>query len=173
MAAVLPFLPYIIGAVGAVAGSQSEAAALKHNAKLGDMQAVQAGNVAAAREEVVRREADQVLGSQAAAYAQSGGGMGGSAADVMRQSAVNAELDALTTRYEGELQAWGFRAGADQDRFTAGAVKQAGAFKAAGSLLSGYGNYTGKQTSNTQPSATGTKVRLGPGVVVGGFNPGI
>lgn len=60
-----------------------------------------------AREEQSRREARQLLGSQRAAIAQSGVGFGGSSADIIKQSTMNAELDALNIRYAGDLERMG------------------------------------------------------------------
>jgi hypothetical protein len=55
-------------------------------------------------EEQQRRESRQLLGAGRAAIAQSGIAMTGSAADIMKQSATNAELDALNIRYAGTLE---------------------------------------------------------------------
>lgn len=62
------------------------------------------GQQASQAEEQQRREARQLLGAGRAAVAQSGIAMTGSAADIMKQSATNAELDALNIRYAGTLE---------------------------------------------------------------------
>jgi hypothetical protein len=62
---------------------------------------------AAANEDRVRAGNAQKLGSQRAAAVQSGfDPNSGSIAQLQQQSAGNAELDALTTRYQGRLNAW-------------------------------------------------------------------
>jgi hypothetical protein len=63
-----------------------------------------AGQQTSQAEEQQRREARQLLGAGRAAVAQSGLAMTGSAADIMKQSATNAELDALNIRYAGTLE---------------------------------------------------------------------
>lgn len=57
-----------------------------------------------ADEQAQRREGRQVIGRQAAAMAESGGGQD---EGLLRQSAVMAELDALNIRYAGNLKAAG------------------------------------------------------------------
>lgn len=63
--------------------------------------------VADAKEESIRRSTSQALGEQRAAAAQSGfDPSSGSIVKLQQQSAGEAELDALTARYEGQLNAW-------------------------------------------------------------------
>lgn len=130
-----------IQAIGAIQqGKSAQSAANANAANLEQTAAIERAQ-ANQREEAKRRETRQVLGLQRAAFAQSGGGLGGSAADVMQQSAVNAELDALTLRYEGDLRARGMEAEASQERFSGKVAKRAGYFNAAGSILSGAAQY--------------------------------
>jgi hypothetical protein len=103
---------------------------------------------AGAREELQRRRAGQVLGEQRAAFAQAGTGTGGSAADVMAQSLVNAELDALTLRYEGEMRARGQEIVSTQKTAEAASLgaaassaRRTGGIKALGTVLGGVGGY--------------------------------
>lgn len=133
-----------VSAVGGIQQAQAAKGAAGYNAALLEQNAVAERQQAAAREEAKRRETSMILGKQAAAFAQSGGGLGGSAADVMRQSSINAELDALTLRYEGDLRARGMEANAAQERYAGGSAATAGYLGAAGSILSGaarYGEY--------------------------------
>jgi hypothetical protein len=95
------------------------------------------------REEAQRRQARQVLGTQAAAFAQSGGGSGGSAADVMKQSATNAELDSLMIRYESDLKSKGLKNQAAGEVYAGKVAKQAGYYGAVNSVLSGGSTYAG------------------------------
>jgi len=63
--------------------------------------------VANANEERIRQRSSQELGAQRAAAAESGfDPNSGSLAALQQQSAGNAELDALTERYKGQLNAW-------------------------------------------------------------------
>lgn len=60
-----------------------------------------------ANEERVRANSAQQLGQQRASAVQSGfDANSGSLATVQSQSAGNAELDALTQRYKGQINAW-------------------------------------------------------------------
>lgn len=134
-----------INALGAIQQGNSARRAADYNAAMAEQNAAVELQQAGQREEAKRREARMILGSQRAAFAQSGGGMGGSAADVMQQSAINAELDALTLRYEGVLRARGLQAEAASERFAGKQAQRQGYMQAAGSILSGAGSYMGYQ----------------------------
>ena len=105
----------------------------------------QQGGVA---EERQRREAAQLLGKQRAAMLQNGTGAGGSNLDVARQSAVEAELDALNIRYNSEVRAHGYDVQAQQyRRVKEGNQKVWDTFNPFGKatkLLSGPGAWVGK-----------------------------
>lgn len=141
-----------VGAIqqGAAAAAQgrSQQQAQQYNAIVKQQTATAARQQAGAREEQQRRGARQLMGQQRAALAQAGIGMGGSALDIEEQSAVRAELDALTIAYEGDLQARGLLAAAQQDLFqgeaalAAGKNAQTASYISAGaSILSGAANY--------------------------------
>lgn len=140
-------------AIGAIQQGNSAQAAANYNAAILDQNATVERQQAGAREDAKRREARMILGSQRAAFAQSGGGMGGSAADVMQESAINAELDALTLRYEGDLRARGMNAEAAGERFAGAQAQRQGYFSAAGSILGGaarYGEYSENKRLRTE-----------------------
>jgi hypothetical protein len=147
-------------AVGTIQQGQAAAAqgraqqqAQQYNAIVKQQNAALARQQAGAREEQQRRQTRQVLGQQRAALAQAGIGMGGSALDIEEQSAVRAELDALSIAYEGDLQASGLLAAAQQDIYMGEVAKARGdnertaSYVSAGaSILSGaasYGAYRG------------------------------
>lgn len=130
-------------AAGALMQGQAARNSAEYNATMMDQAATVERQQTSAREDAQRRQARMVLGQQRAALAQSGGGMGGSAADIMQQSAMNAELDALTLRYEGELRARGLNAQAEGERYMGRQAQRASYFSAAGSILSGAGKIAG------------------------------
>lgn len=130
-----------IAATGAISQGQAEDDAAKFNAALLEQNSTAELQQTGQREEAQRRQARQVLGAQRAALAESGGGMGGSAADVMQQSSANAELDALMMRYEGDLRARGMRTEAVMERYAGKQAKIASYYKAGGSVLSGAASY--------------------------------
>jgi hypothetical protein len=104
---------------GAQADQDQATANANASQSIANMQAVEAQ--ASAQETAQRDQSQQYLGRQRAAMADSGTGSlsSGSNFDVARQSATNAEIDALNVRYSGELRgsdylqsAYNYRAGA-------------------------------------------------------------
>lgn len=91
----LPLAATGVSAAADLRGGRSDANALEAQART-------VRNQAARDEEAQRRENRQRLGTLAAAFAQAGGG---GDAGVLRQSAINAELDALNVRYAGAQRA--------------------------------------------------------------------
>lgn len=87
-------------------------------------------------EEAQRRQFRQFQGTQAAAIAQAGTGYGGTSSNVMDQSAVQAEIDALNTRYRGLSRATLYRA-------QGSAAKKQGNSMAGAALLNGVASYYG------------------------------
>lgn len=107
LVAALPWVSAAVGAVGAIQQGQQARVTADYNAKQEEVSADVARRNAAAREDAQRREARKFLGRQRAAIAESGTGFGGSATDIMIESAMDAELDALNIRYQGDLEARG------------------------------------------------------------------
>ena len=99
----------------------------------------------ALREGLQRRRAGEVLGEQRASIAQSGFGSGGTMGDISAQSATNAEMDALSIRYEGRVKSDEMRGQATQLRAGAKATNRAAGIGLSASILtgaaSGYGAY--------------------------------
>jgi len=154
--------------MAAAAQGRAQQQAQEYNAIVKQQNAALARQQAGAREEQQRRQARQLMGQQSAALAQAGIGVGfGSALDIEEQSAVRAELDALTIAYQGELQATGLLAAAQQDIYQGEAARAAGAnaqsasyVSAGASLLSGaasYGYYTGVGGAKEVAPTTFTK----------------
>ena len=152
-----------VKALGAIQQGNAAKGAANYNAGILEQNAANERQQAGAREDAQRRRAAMVLGTQRAAFAQSGGGMGGSAADVMEQSAINAELDALTLRYEGDLRARGMQAEATSERFAGKQAQRAGYFQAAGSILGGIGDYQIYQANKTYREQTLKSMKTGGG----------
>lgn len=109
----------LTGAVGTAIQGRGEARNLKASARVVDAQT-------AAEEEAFRRQTQVQLAKQQAASGQAGVVPGGSYGDVYRQSAIDAELDALNLRYQGRLQASNLRtqARAVKKAATASAILQ-------------------------------------------------
>lgn len=153
--ATLALVGSAVSAVGAIqqgqaakAQARSKAQANEYNAKVREMQASVEREQASRREERQRRRARQIQGAQRAAISQAGIGLMGSALDIEEQSAVNAEMDALNIRYEGERNAIGMLNDARLEEYYADANREAGsnamkgAYLSAGaSILSGASSY--------------------------------
>lgn len=128
----------------ASAGYKAAAKANQYNAVVAQENARAALEQANAREEGQRRQFGQLQGQARAAAAQSGAGLGGSNADVLRQNAVNNELDALTIRYQGQMESRGLESQAQQELYQATANRRnarralkAGYINAATNILEG------------------------------------
>lgn len=134
-----------MSAIGAITQANNAKAAADYNAAVMEQNAGIERQQAGQREEAQRRQARMVLGEQRAAFSQAGTGLGGSAADIMAESATNAELDALTLRYEGDLRARGLMAQAEAERFQGRSARTAGYLSAAGTVLGGVGGYMSGQ----------------------------
>ena len=132
------------------ANYKAEAAAENYNATVNTQNAQQAGMLASSRELMQRENQAQQMGNIRAGLAETGGGEGGTNAGVLRQSATNMELDALTTRYQGILGARSYNAQAGLDIYqgkvagvNASAARQSGYWGAAANLIGGAGQVYG------------------------------
>lgn len=157
----------IVGAVASAAGTavsysqqanaqDAAAQAADRNAQVEAQNARNAQLVANANEEAQRRKSAYLLGEQRASLAQAGIGLDGSAADAYRQSAQNAELDALNIRYEGRLRGAAGTARSMLDRYDASVSRLnaqgaavAGGVGVASSLLSGASNAYGAYSARS------------------------
>lgn len=131
----------VVNTFGAILEGQTAQAQGDYSATVLEQQAAQARNIGTAQQEQHRRQVRQLQGAQAASIAQSGAGFGGSAADIMQQSATEAELDNLMIRYQADTQAQGLNADAAYAKYEGKAAKRASYLKAGGSLLGGASDY--------------------------------
>ena len=116
-----------LAVVGAIQGGKADASANQFNADA-------ARREAASREAAQRTAAQRQLGSIRAGVSKSGATMEGTPLMVLSESAANAEIDALNTRYSGE------REGALYDSRGRNA-RTAGYLRAGTSLLTGASRY--------------------------------
>jgi len=151
-----------VGAAGAISSSRAQAASYKsaeqaatYNAEVNMGNATAAETAASANELAQRRLNDQRMGAMRAQAAESGGGFGGTNAEVLSQSATNMELDALNTRYRGQMQARGLLAQANLDEYQSqvdemnrGSSIRAGYIGAASSALGAASNYYNYRSLN-------------------------
>ena len=140
-------IPYILAAVGTVYAGAAANANAKAQSQQMKNDALTARRVAGAREEQQRRINRVRLSAQRANAAQSGFDPNtGSLAMLQVESAGNAELDALTTRYSGELQSLSLENGANAVRASGRNQQTSGYLSAAGTLAGGYARYGAGQT---------------------------
>lgn len=94
-----------IGALGSIQQGFAQQQQAEYNAGVAEANATAARQQAALDESTSRRRSSLVLGTIRARAAANSGDVGGSALDVLSQSAGEAELEALTLRYAGEVRA--------------------------------------------------------------------
>ena len=123
----IALLGSIVGAVGAIQGGNAENSAAQFNAQSARMEAE-------SRENAQRAQAKQQLGSIRAGVSKSGATMEGTPLAVLSESAANAEIDALNTRYSGQREAALYESRGRN-------AKTAGYMRAGTSLLSSAGRY--------------------------------
>ena len=99
-------VPFLFSAGGSIIQGQQAKRASRYNASILDQEGRSADQQTAVAETQQRHQGRDALGREAAASAQSGTGPG-SSTDLMDESAVNAELDALNVRYRGQLTKYG------------------------------------------------------------------
>lgn len=125
----------ILSAVGTLASANAQAQAYKYNAKVSDINADMATQTAAENERRQRILNAKKLGDIRAGYGASGLTIDGSPQDVLEESAAAAELDALTIRHGGLVEATGYRNDARLARSQASSTMTKGYISAATDLL--------------------------------------
>jgi hypothetical protein len=120
--------------------NQSDAAAkvAQKNAQLNTTNSLIAADQAAAEESRFRDNYKRFQGKQGVAQAKSGFEASGSYQDVMADSASQAELDALTIRYQGKIKSMGFEQQAEINNFEAKTIKKNAPLNMVSSALGGY-----------------------------------
>src|ERR1051325_10333861 len=102
----------VVGAAGAISSAKAQRASYKaqqqadnYNATVNRDNATNAENAASANELAMRRTNQLRLGAMRAQIGSTGGGFAGTNLELADQDASTAELDALNTRYRGQMQA--------------------------------------------------------------------
>jgi hypothetical protein len=126
-----------LSAAGAVAQGNAAKSAANFNAAVARQNADIARTNAEADSEKQERQGRLLAGRQRAAAGASGTTPEGSPLEVMADSALESELDALTTRYRGELQARSYGQDATLQGMRGDAAQTAGYIGAGTALLTG------------------------------------
>lgn len=135
-------IPYAVAAAGAVYQARGQAANAKYAAAIDDQNAKLARQQASAAEELQRRQGAQVMGNVRASAVESGfDPNAGTLLNIQTKTAGEIELDALTTRYRGELEGLGLTQSAAANRANARTATTQGYLNAAGTLAQGAAKY--------------------------------
>jgi hypothetical protein len=137
--------------IGAYQAGRAEAKMSKVQGKLLDDAAGQTEQQGLREEEQVRSQVRQFLGGQRAAVGASGVENSGSVARLQEDAARAGELDALTTRNNAYLEAWGLKNQARATRYQGSLAKRQGGLTLLTSALNA-GAYAAKGYSAMQKS---------------------
>ncbi len=130
MAAVVPFIPYIIAGATAVFKGVTGSETAHDNQQIAKTMGRREAAVGALKAEQLRRRNRLLTGRQVASFGSSGVDLSGSPLDLMASDAQQAELDALNAQYEGMAKRSYYNTEANQ-------YAQQGKQAWAGSLLGG------------------------------------
>ncbi len=126
-----------MSALSSISQGNQQAAAYKAQANVDTINANNTSMAYAAKEQNLRRQQAQKLGEARAASAENGTLGTGSSLDVQEEDTTQANLDALTLRYEGQAQRTNYLNSAAQNRSNASGARKAGYIGALSSVLSG------------------------------------
>lgn len=138
-----------VAAAGAVMGGIQASNAAKANAQAAEFEADAAEDAARQREDAHRRMFARFQATQRTGYAASGVTMEGSPLDVMTDSAIEAELDALNIRHQGDAEATALKWQSRLYRSQGKQAMTAGVMRAGTTLLSTGARYGGGNTLST------------------------
>ena len=130
-----------VSAYGSYEAGQSQKEAAEYNAEVQHQAAkaeIQSGNIKA---QEMRDKARRIAGTQAATFGASGlDTTSGTASDILSETRMFGELDALRAINNAESAAYGLKAQSELDLFQGRAAARGGALSAGGTLLAGASN---------------------------------
>lgn len=139
-------------AVGTLAAGAQQAQAANFNAQAAERDAVAARERAAFAEAQTRRRALVLAAQNRANAAASGVQMEGSPLDVLAFNAQQAELDALSTRWQGDAEAAALRSRAGADRWRARNAMTGGLIGAGTAILTAPSAWSRKTSGPLLPA---------------------
>lgn len=132
----------MLGAIGTIAGGRQAEAISSRNADLLNQQADATRRATVGKENLQRDRIASMMADQRARLLANGVDPGSGTAMVgVRQGMVDAEMDALTLRYEGLMQARDLNIQSDLTRWEGKAKKRQAYLSAAGQLMSAASGY--------------------------------
>lgn len=142
----------IASVVGAIQGGNAAASAERANARNLETQAQITRQQGGERANRIRSKARALMGEQRARIAETGG-VGGTDLALIKDTAAQTELDALTESYNADLEGLGFDQQAVSARRRGASAKKAGFYNAAAALGRGFESYA---DFASRPTAGGT-----------------
>ncbi len=152
-------LSTFVQSVGALQAGSAASKAAAYNKQIDNYNSavtLQAGQIA---EDQLRRQATQSQGMNRANIGASGFSSEGSPMDVLQQGAYNAEMDALTTRYNYKTKATGYQMAGELEGQRGRSAATGSYLAASGTLLAGSGKAYAQNASDN--SAGTAPFRLG------------
>lgn len=140
-------LPSFVQSIGTLQAGREGRENADEDAAFLEAQGREASNQALRDEEAQRRAARMALGRMSAAVGEAGGGYGGSAGQLLEQSDVLAELDALNIRYGGQMRRSALRSQAAGVRRSAPGARQTNLLAGAQLLRGVSGAYKQRKVS--------------------------
>lgn len=131
------------GAIGAKQSANASAALQQSNAYAAERDAAFARDKAKYDETLSRQRAERIRGQQRAAIGASGLDFAGSPLDLLEETAVQSEIEALNIRAMGELSAGGSEFAAGASRLQANAYRRQGTSQLTSGLMSTGGQLAG------------------------------
>lgn len=144
IAPVLSIVGLGMQALGQQQAGEAAQDAGNYNAQIAEQNATLTRDRTATEERRYRAGTRRQMGSIQSAYAASGVTMEGSAMDVVLDSALTAERDALAIRHSGEIEAAQFESEAELQRLYGAQAAAGGRMGAAATLLGGAGRLAGR-----------------------------
>lgn len=133
------FISAISGLAQGYAGMQAanaQAKAYENQAKVKEAQATQALDKAQLEARLIRERGDRMKGAQRSAMGASGVALdSGSALDLLADTAYGVESDVSMTKYNAQLEAWGFQTEAQTLKSQAKGAKSQGKYAMLGGVL--------------------------------------
>ena len=148
-----------MSAMGQMQAGKAANSAAQYNAQVANNNAIAARQTAAEDRKRFDRQTKLRMGTLRA---------GGASLDLLEDSAMQEELEALSILHGGEIQAQGFENTATLERAKGAAAKSAGISGAAGSLLKGAGSAYGGFSAGSTTGSFGTGSNTGYGTTTSG-----
>lgn len=131
-----------VGTAAALQQADNQEKAAKFNEAVAKNNTLAAQQQAKYEADRLRRRNAHLLGSQRAAFSKAGVDLSGSANDIINDTSIQGEMDALAALYTGKVRSNSERSSSMLFAMQADAATKTGYYNAAGSILGGVGGAT-------------------------------